>query len=265
MLARIKTSLCHPRYIGLFFKDKFHRIILFVLFFFMLFSAGIITKCMLTDQFGYEQANAMQTIIQYSTDSDGKKPTLNIKFDSSTKKITGDSMNFNSDSAYIGFMPEKITRYQNKLTVYFTEDTYYIFYGYYELGKGNYNNSDLRSFDVSKVQTGDIENCSNFKAFLVNIFDNVQNQEALVIAFQSIISNFVYYILVLILCLLNAYFLNPSIQFNVRMKLVLYDSVSYFYWYIIALLIGVTWIEYIALIVPFIFTSITFSHIKRIR
>ena len=69
MLERIKTGLCHPKYVGLFFKDKFHRVILLVLFFFLLFAGTIVTKCMLTDQFGTEQAFAVQKIVQYSTDS----------------------------------------------------------------------------------------------------------------------------------------------------------------------------------------------------
>ena len=56
-----------------------------------------------------------------------------------------------------------------------------------------------------------------------------------------------------------------TLQFTIGFTLSIINFKKTFYWYIIALLIGVTWIEYIALIVPFIFTSITFSHIKRIR
>lgn len=265
MLERIKTSLCHPKYVGLFFKDKFYRVILLILFFFILFAGTIVTKCMLTDQFGSEQAFAVQKIVQYSTDSSGNKLVVNISFDAEENKIKGTKMNFKSDEAVIGFLTDNTPSSQNVLSIYFQEDEYTIYYGYYKLGYGDYTNKDLKSFDIAKVQAGDTVNCANFRAFLINIFDNVQYQEAAVISVQAIISNFVYYIFVIILCLISSYFLNPAIQFNVRIKLVLYDSLTYFYWYIIAALISVTWLEYVALIVPFIFTNITFAHIRRIR
>ncbi len=265
MLERIKTSLCHPKYVGLFFKDKFHKVILAVLIFFLLFSAGVVTKCMLTDQFGSDEAFAVEKIIQYSTDANGNKAAANISFDITTKKITGKATNFNSDSAVIAFLPTQEAKTQNAIYINLFEDHYVIYYGLYKLGSGDYNDSNLKSFNIAMVQNGDTENCINFRTFLITIFDRYQYQEAAIIAAQGVISALVYYVFVIILCLLSAYFLNPTIEFKIRIKLVLYDSVSYFYWYLIALLIDVSWVQYIALLVPFVFTSITFAHIKRIR
>lgn len=265
MLERIKTSLCHPKYIGLFFKDKLYKPILLMMIFLAIFAGSIITKCLLTDQFGASQAITVEKIIQYSTDSNGNKPTVNVSYDKETKKITGETMAFTSDEMVLSFLPTTKTVNQNKVTVFLYEESYLIYYGYFKIGEGYYKNEDLESFSIAKVQTGDTVNCINFRAFLVGIFDRAQTTEALVIATQAIISNFVYYVLVVILCLFAAYFLNPSIEFKIRIKLVLYDSLSYFYWYLLALLIGVNWLEYVALIVPFIFTNITFAHIRRVR
>ena len=265
MIEIIKTSLCHPKYIGLFFKNKLYKIILIVFLFFAVFSGSIITKCLLTDQFGTDQAFQVQKIIQYSSDNDGVKPTVDIKFDSQTNKITGKTMVFKSDDAVISFRNDATIIAQNALSINLFEDGYVIYYGYYKLGSGNYNNEYLKSFDISKIQSGDALNSSNFRDFLVIIFDNVQISQALVISFQSIISNFVYYILLILFCLLSAYFFNPTIELKIRFKLVLLDSLSYFYWYLIAILTGLSFIEYIAFIVPLLFTTITFAHIKRVR
>ncbi len=265
MLERIKTSLCHPRYIGLFFKDKFYKIILLVLLFFAIFAAGLVTKTMLTDQFGNNEALAVQKVIQYSTDSKGQSPSVKIAFDSSTHKFTGDKMTFTADSVIISFLQDSNVVDKDSVSINLREDSYSLYYGYFLLGTGDYSDSTLRSFDVAKVRTGDTENCINFRAFLVTLFDKYQYVEATIIAAQAAISSLVYYAFVIILCLISAYFLNPGIEFKIRIRLVLYDTLPYFYWYLIAILLNVTWIQYIALLVPFIYTSITFAHIKRIR
>jgi hypothetical protein len=265
MLQRIKTSLCHPRYIGLFFKDKFHKIILLVFVFFLVFTAGVFAKTMLTDQFGNDEAIAVQKVIQYSTDSNGKRPTIDIKYDSSSKKITGNSIVFTQEEVIISFLHDGNIVNKDAISINFTENGYSIYYGYYFLGKGDLNDASLKSFDLSKVQNGDTLECMNFRSSLVTIFDKYQYVEAAIIGAQAIISILVYYALVIVLCLIYAYFANPSIEFKIRMKLVLYDTLPYFYWCLISILLGVSWIQYIACLVPFIYTSITFAHIKRIR
>ena len=265
MIQMIKTSLCHPKYIGLFFKNKLYKILLVVFLFFAIFSASIVTKCLLTDQFSSDQAFRAQKIIQYSSDSDGVKPSVDIKFDTETNKISGKTMIFKADDAIISFLNSETIIRNNVLSINLHESGYEIYYGIYKLGSGNYNNEYLKSFDVSKIQTGDAANSANFRDFLVCIFDTVQVQQALVISLQSIISNFVYYILLVFVCMLSAYFFNPSIEMKIRIKLVLLDSLSYFYWYLIALLTGLSFIEYVAFIVPLLFTTITFAHIKRVR
>ena len=265
MLQRIKTSLCHPRYIGLFFKDKFHKIILLILLFFLVFTAGVFTKTMLTDQFGNDEAIAVQKVIQYSIDSNGKRPTIDIKYDASTKKVTGKPFVFKHEDVIISFLQDGNIIDKDAISINFTENGYSIYYGYYFLGKGDLNDSALKSFDLAKVQAGDTAECISFRSNLITIFDKYQYVEAAIIGAQAVISILVYYALIVILCLLYAYFVNPSIEFKIRMKLVLYDSIPYFYWCLISILLGVNWIQYIACLVPFIYTSITFAHIKRIR
>ncbi len=265
MLKRIKTSLSHPKYVGLFFKDKFHNVILLIILFFAVFSASIFTKCMLTDQFGIDQAIAVEQMIQYSTDSLGNKPSVTIIYDADNKKFNGESMLFSSEDANISFLPTNVNVSQNKLCVSFFEDNYVIYYGLYKLGSYSYDNTDLKSFNISNVQKGDTSDCINFRNFLIYSFDKVQYQQATLISVQSIISTLVYYFILIVFCLIAAYLINPAIEFKIRLKLVLYDSLSYFYWYFIALLLSITWIEYIALLVPVIFTNITFAHIRRIK
>ena len=265
MLERIKTSLCHPRYIGLFFKDKLYKILLLVLLFFVVFTAFLVTKTMLTDQFGDSEAVAVQKVIQYSTDDNGKTPSFKMAFDSSTHKFSGDKMTFTADSVVVAFLQDSDIVDKDSISINIKESSYSLYYGYFLLGKGDFTDSSLKSFDVAKVQAGDIENCINFRAFLVTLFDKYQYVEAGIIAAQAAISSLVYYAFVIILCLVSAYFLNPGIEFKIRIKLVLYDTLPYFYWYLIAILLNVSWIQYVALLVPFIYTSITFAHIKRIR
>lgn len=265
MLERIKTSLCHPKYIGLFFKDKYYKVIALILIFLAFFSTAIITKSLLTDQFGNGQALSVEKAIQFSVDTNGKKPELELSFDSKEQKFVGKMMSFNDNGVVVSFLKNEDIKSQNKVSINLHEDYYVIYYGYYKLGTGKYDNKELKSFDVKGVQSGNIDDCIKFRSFLIIIFDTVQVPEALVISFQAIISNLVYYVFVVVLCLLSAYFLNPAIEFKIRMKLVLYDSLSYFYWFVLALLFNVSWLQYVALIVPFLYTNITFAHIRRIR
>ncbi len=265
MLERIKTSLCHPRYIGLFFKDKVYRIIVLLFVSFAIYAAAVFTRAMLTDQFGYNEALAVQKLIQYQTDSNGKKPTLKISYDATTHKLTGEKIVCASDTVVVTFLQEGNAVKKDAIAINLTENGYSIYYSYYYLGSGDLNDSTLKSFDLAKVQAGDTTDSMNFRSFLITIFDHYQYKQAAIVATRAVVSSLLYYALVIFLCLISAFFINPGIEFKIRVRLVLYDTLPYFYWSLIAVLLNISWIQYVAILIPFIYVNITFAHIKRVR
>ena len=79
---------------------------------------------------------------------------------------------------------------------------------------------------------------------------------------NNIASNFgmicAYSVVIFLLGLLFSYFANPDIRMNVRVKLVLYTLPSFYVVMCCAFLYNLSWLQYVAFILPFIYSKIAF-------
>ena len=265
MIERLKIILTHPTRIGLFFKDKIYIPILFLLTMFFLFVGVNAVYNFNTTQYSHETSKNYTLLVQYSLNDSKEKPTFNITFDSTTNKLKGDTHVFKSDNIILAINSVNVYQKNGVLTVNLLEDGAVLYEGFIKLGYVEYKSISAKSFDLTKVQNGVIEDSLYFSEFLDSLFLKVKNNQALLHLADDTMTTVIFYFGLLIFTLIASYMINPPIEMRVRAKLVLYDSFSYLFIMLLAALFRASWLQYVALVFPLLYVNLTFSHIKKIR
>ena len=265
MLERLKIILTHPTRIGLFFRDKIYIPILFLLTMLFLLVGVDLTYNINTNQFNYENAKAFNYLVQYTLNDQKQKPVLNIAYDGTAKKITGDNHVFIGDKMILAVNSNNIYQRNEYISINLTADGATLFEGFIKLGYVEYKSIDAKSFNLTNVQNGEITDCLYFAEFVDKLFDKVQVNQALLHSLDNAITTAIFYFGVLIFAIFASYFINPPIEMRVRIRLVLYDTFSYLFVMLLVVLTRSSWLQYVALVFPIFYVNMTFSHIKKIR
>lgn len=258
MLERIKNCICHPRLLGLYYKDSALRIIgalLCVFVIFMVLSVGIATN---TEHFTYDDTKVVTNLVIHNENAD-------IEFDSRTSTITGTSIKMESDTYIIDFLSTENYSKATKMVFRFNaKDMDFIYQGFV-IGTYKYSDYDVDDFNLAQVQAGEISNTMDFQDLLYEIFSDINPNYSTVVILNDAVICLGYYLMVLIVALVASYFRNPDIAFKVRAKLCIYSTLVYFVVMIFALLYNARWLQYVALFLPIVYTNITFSRIIRVK
>lgn len=265
MLERLKIILTHPTRIGLFFKDKIYIPILFLLTIFVMFLGVDTIYNVNTKQFTYSQAKSFNHLVQNATNDNKEKSVFNIKYDSTEKKLSGDTHVFVAENFILAVNTNNNYQKTNYICVNLNESGATLYEGFIKLGYVEYKNIESKSFDLTKIQTGILEDNLYFTEFINALFSKVQIQQAMLHTIDNVITTFIFFLGVLVFCFIESYLMNPPIEMKVRSKLVLYDTFSYFFVMLLVAITRITWLQYIGLAIPVIYVNMTFSHIKKIR
>jgi len=258
MFERIKNCICHPRLLGLYYKDSILKAIaaLVGLFaFFMLFSVIIALN---TNHLTYDDTKVVTNLILYSDECD-------VKYDGRTCSLSGTSAKFEGESYIVDFLSTENYSASNKMVFRFNAKNMDFIYSGYVVGTYTYSDYSIDDFSISRVQSGDITSTMQFQALLFEIFSDINPSYSAVVIANDAVVCLGYYLIVFVISLVVSFFINGDIQGKVRAKLCIYSTLIYFLVMIIAIIYSAQWLQYVALCLPFIYTNITFSRIIRVK
>lgn len=255
MFHRIIDCIVHPSRIVLGFKDKVWKPIVVALGFLLVLMGIIVVITCNSDFFDRSISNKVIAVL-INSDTE-----FNVEL--SNNKLSGKSSKAVTDNITVGFLSSDL-EFNNGLLFDFKENSVNVYYGRSFLGGYNYENFN-GSFNVESVINGAIADRADFSDLIYSSLDSFNS----VLRINNIASNFgmicAYSVVIFLLGLLFSYFANPDIRMNVRVKLVLYTLPSFYVVMCCAFLYNLSWLQYVAFILPFIYSKIAFSHIIRIK
>ena len=257
MYKKIKNIICHPSVIGLYVLDKFSHVFLFFFFCFVIVTSLFAIKDLNTKMFTIDVSNKISSSILADSkllDTEFKEKKLNgiksvIEFD--------DAIIIINDSAYINE-----TR---KLVLVFSKSEANGYFDGFHLGKLVYSENELKEFSIKNIK--DIDNPSfqeriNLEVFVNKLLENCEMNYRSLFFWHDFFNMILVCLFAFGLSYLTASFINKMIVPKIRLKLCLYDTVSYFVMVLFSILFDLDWVNYLGILVCFIYTIVTFSHIK---
>ena len=265
MLERIKCCLCYPRFIGKFFKDKVSMIFLMILLFFGVYAVCLGVRTYSSEYFD-ESSVASVTSAIFQGDS------ANISYDKDSCSMIGTSKTFNGNGFKVVFFPvesEEINyenlSYMADINIVFDEKVGYIELGGLKISEFEYKDINIDSFSIKNVQENNTDDVYYFKVlvrhallsseYFFNTYDFV----------MELISNFVLYFIFVLISYFFSKSINSTIDNKVRVRLCFYDNLIYFVVCLVIVLVNIEWLSYIGLLLPLIYTFVTFRHIVRVQ
>lgn len=257
-MKHLRYILIHPSKIGLFHKDNFIVVILCFILFSALLLGALALKVFNTSYFNNQDYDYVINLVEQN----GKnKNTEYANFNFHGEAITIKDSSF---ECYILTGDENSIK-NSGLNLFFKNTEVSVFYHFRLLGRFNYTElgKDI-SFKVNELNISN-ENY-NFRILLDFIFTNVNRAYASTVYLSNVLSIYQYYLIFcLVVSLIYSYFSNPSIKFDVRSKLVIYDSLIYFFILFFMVSFDIGFLQYVAIFFPIIYCGITFSHIIRVQ
>ena len=261
-MQRLIDILCHPRRLGIYNKDKMYIPFIYFLSFFLTFMGVVLIINFNTEYYDVNTSSNIIQIIDISNEDiygeyvDGKFDFNNKKNDISTDDII---IYFNYKNV------EKSFNTVSKTIINFESDKVCIYYGLSMEASYKYDKYEIDNFSLTGVCEGNIDDIVSFKDLLNNIFFDFNSEYQISTILPLFFQYFMQFLMVFAFMLIFSFFVNPGIRFNVRLKLLIYDSLIYIFVMMLAVMIQISWLEYIAYVLPIIFAGITFSHIIRIN
>lgn len=261
MFDRIRICICHPKLIGLYYKDSFLKIFSYILCLFCLFVGVCAVISYNTDHFTYEDTKPVVKLLILG--SSEKKS--DVVYDKEKSALTGTPVSYEADGFVVDFLTDSSYASSKKLVFCFKAETAEVLYNGFVLGRFTYEQLSAESFSVAEIQTGQIRDTVRFQDMTDILLNKANSPYGTFYLMEGISIGIIYFLIMFIIALAFSYFMNPTIAGKIRVKLTLY-SISIFYVVMLfSLLFNASWLQYAALILPLIYSNITFSHIVRIE
>ena len=114
------------------------------------------------------------------------------------------------------------------------------------------------------MKSGDNLNRIYFQDLIDVVFERINTAYATFYFADAVSVGIIYFIMIWIVAFATSYFLNPAINAKVRMKLVMYSVSCFYLVMILSLMLNASWLQYVAIILPLIYSNITFAHIIKV-
>lgn len=258
MYDRIRICLCHPKLIGLYYKDSFLRVIFYIVSLFAVFTGVAAAVAYNTDHFKYEDTKYVSNLIL------GEDKTSDIVLDKTNNRLTGTPVKYETGDLIVNFLVEESYSLSQKIIFRFKSDSVDVLYNGYIMGSYTYESMPVNGFSLEKMKTGDTLNIVYFQDCIDVLFGRVNTAYASFYFGEAVSVGIMYFFMILIVAFATSYFLNPTITGKIRFKLAIY-SVSVFYLVMtLSLMLNAAWLQYVAIILPLVYSNITFAHIIKV-
>ena len=256
-MEKIINIICHPSLIVLYFKDQIYKIILFILPFFIIVASLFALYDFNQKYYEYDFVSSISDLVK-NNDEEMDLVITDNKLEGSTYVIK------NNDVCLI-FMKDAVASTDYDIMLIFKEDRVTYYYQAAVKYEITYEKIGVNNLSFADIQDGSF----SAKLKLNNIIDQSLAQAnrlvQVYIYFSDIINLFFYYAASILIAMIVATFVNPSIEFKYRFRICLYDSIIFFIIMIFSVMFNVTWLRYVALAVPAIYSIISFKRIVRVR
>lgn len=259
MLERFKDCICHPRYIGKYNKDSFGKVLL-LLFLFFCIACGMLAGRSYIEK-PFNEASALEITSKVITGN-----LVSAQYDAKEKKLIGNSGVISGKGFKVHILDKEWdkTRSSSDILILLNEEDATIYVGAREISNKKYIDIQTDSFSFEQIKSNDATSIYYFKIFILDVLYSSNLYFQTMNFIDELISLLISYVL----CLLFSYFLslviNPTIDRGVRVRLCFYDSCIYFVASFFAYLFNISFISYIALALPLLYTLITFRHIVKV-
>ncbi len=258
MYNRIRICLCHPKMIGLYFKDSVFKIISYFMILILLFIGVCASVAYCTDHFNYDDTRRLTDLIYLGNDSD-------IFFDANNKTISGKKVKFESNNVILNFLVEENYATSQKMIFRFKPEKVEVIFRGIIVKSISYEDIPVESFSLANIQKGNIKDKVEFQDFMNLVLNKCNINFAAFYFLDILFSNVMYFVIIFICALVFSFFTNPNIDIKIRLKLCFYSISVYFLIIILSMLFDAAWLQYLALFLPIVYTNITFSHIIKVE
>ncbi len=256
-MRRIIDCLCHPSRIGLYYKNKIGVIIAHVVVAMLVFVSVFSVSYINYDYFDHSFSRGITSLIR-SSEND-----LNIKYNDG--RLTGTGFSVAAGEYEIYFLDSSFIKESEVLKVYFQEEKAEVYFGFRCIATYEYKNSTAKDFSFAEVKDYNIYDTIQFEGIVTGVFDTINTRYVVLDALEVLIGILTTYFIVLGIITLYSLFINPMISFKVRIKLCLYCSIVYFLAMFFTVCFMASWIQYLAFILPFMYTKRAFRRIVKVK
>ncbi len=257
MLNRIKDSLCHPSRLGLYYKDSLLKIIITIIIFGLAFVGLSLVMMMNTDYFDSSSAKSVSSDLI----SDKNESTIVFK----DNAIVGDSYTYTGDDYIISFLDDEFKPKDDFISISFKANSINVYYHTELISIISYDEIKIKDFSISELKNGSMADRLALESLIKIALDSMEYTYALEVFLENMAMVIGMYLVLAVVCVVMAYFINPEINMSYRIRLALYDTIIYFVIMIFSLMFSLYWLQYVALLLPLIYVKITFSHIVKVK
>ncbi len=257
MWDRIKICFCHPRWIGKFHHDHPGIVAGTILLFFALFLTIYGVRCYTTSPFDQAAGNTVAAALV-------NHGAVNASY--KNKELTGEQCTITGDNFHIYILKAHDTQKLNitNISICLEEKQAVVYLGNLKMKTVSYQSISSEDFDFKDISTNQPKAIYQFKIFINEILNSSRVPFQTMDFIQGIFNEIIFYFLLVVLLSFYALAINPTIDKNIRIKLCMYDALSYFIVSFFAELFNLYWLNYLALVLPIIYCTITFRHIVKV-
>ncbi len=259
ILYRIIDIFCHPSRIVMYYKDKIY-VVLIHLIAFIAMAIGVTAALSYS---GY-----------YITRSDGEAFSKVIFESSKTAdveykeyKMTGEQTSVSAGVFKIYFNMESPKEYSDTaFVISFGNEKARGYYGTKSIFEKSY--TELKndySFTLEDIKKGTNDKEIQFVDFISTYLRGFEHEYATQKFIGGSLEIAQFYGILLVALFIFTYLINPTIKFEVRARLMIYDSLIFFFVFSLAYIFNAIFLEYVAFALALFYSSITFRHIIRIN
>jgi hypothetical protein len=256
-MEKIINIICHPKYIVLYFKDQFYKIIITILSFFIVAASLVAIYDYNTKYYSDAYVDSITNmVINHSEEMD-------LVF--ADNKFQGSEYTIKSEEVCLIFMKDAVPSNAFGVLLIFNEDKVTYYYQAMLKYEVSYADLGISSFTFADVQAN--SNVAKLKLSLLidNVLIKANKTAQTFMLLSDLINLTMYYAASILLALIVSRFVNPGIELKYRIRICLYDSIVFFIVVVFAFLFGISWLKYVALVMPAIYSVMSFKSIVRIR
>lgn len=259
MLNRWKDCLCHPKWIGSYHKDKVGIIILTIIFFFSLYLIVFGVRSYTTEQFNEDAYRSVASAVVRQEKVEAIYQNAQLK---------GNTYTIEDDGFTLMILPkneESLNKsLSNKVLIALYEDYADIYLGSFKLSSIEYKAIQSVQFDMNMLCQNQSKDIYYFKLFIADVLNSATVVLQTIDFVEGALSSLFYYLIIVLCASFYSWVINPTIDKNIRVKLVFYDGLIYFIVNMFACLFNWGWLTYVAVLFPLIYVTITFRHIVKV-
>ena len=256
-MQKLMNLICHPTRIVLYFNDKAYKIIIWLLSFIILVGTILASFAFTTKAYDVDFG---ESLAKYMA---SKETVPNLKYEDG--KMSGSEYSIKSNGIYIYFIKNDFAHNDYGLVMNFKEEQVDIYYRYFGKKTVYYKDINTKNFTFEDVKKDQNLARIYFSEFIFQAVDKI-NLEASFLTFVDNMINVLSMLgAVILISVVFSFLINPQIQFRHRIRICAYDSIIYLVMMIFTLMFQISWLQYVALVLPLFYCNRSFRSIVVIK